>query len=104
MGITLSSDFIYVLAMLKTTPLVVTIGLSLTIPLAVLGEFLLGKPATGQVLFGATLVLCSFVAVGIQSSEPKPGDDLLANVLQPPQDSDDVRSREEGHLEPLDGR
>ncbi|CAE6471564.1 unnamed protein product [Rhizoctonia solani] len=34
MFITLSSDYIYVLAMLKTTPLVVTIGLSLTIPLA----------------------------------------------------------------------
>jgi solute carrier family 35 protein F5 len=102
MGITLSSDFIYVLAMLKTTPLVVTIGLSLTIPLAVLGDFLLGKPATGQVLFGATLVLFSFVAVGIQSSEPKPGDDLLNNVLQPPQD--EARSGEEGHLEPIDGR
>ncbi len=36
MAITLSSDYIYVIAMLKTTPLVVTVGLSLTMPLAVL--------------------------------------------------------------------
>ena len=84
MGITLSSDFIYVLAMLKTTPLVVTIGLSLTIPLAVLGDFFLAKPARGQVLFGAALVLISFVAVGIQSSETKAGDDLLNNAHEPP--------------------
>lgn len=69
MAITLSSDFIYVLAMLKTTPLVVTIGLSLTIPLAVLGDFVLGRPATGQVLIGAGLVLVSFVAVGLQGAE-----------------------------------
>jgi solute carrier family 35, member F5 len=94
MGITLSSDFIYVLAMLKTTPLVVTIGLSLTIPLAVLGDFFLGQPARGQVLFGATLVLASFVAVGIQSSEAKLDEDLLNGVLEPPRDQS--RSREEG--------
>jgi solute carrier family 35 protein F5 len=97
MGITLSSDFIYVIAMLKTTPLVVTIGLSLTIPLAVLGDFFLGKPATGQVLFGAALVLISFLAVGIQSLEPKADDDLLNNVLQLPRD-------EEGNLGPADER
>ncbi|KAF7969210.1 hypothetical protein HWV62_27907 [Athelia sp. TMB] len=74
MGITLSSDFIYVLAMLKTTPLVVTIGLSLTIPLAVLGDFLLGRPAMGQVLLGAGLVLVSFIAVGLQGAETDPSD------------------------------
>jgi len=93
MGITLSSDFIYVLAMLKTTPLVVTIGLSLTIPLAVLGDFFLGTPITGQVLLGAALVLVCFVAVGIQSSE---SDDLLDNV-DPPRDV--VRLHEEGNPE-----
>jgi len=85
MGITLSSDFIYVLAMLKTTPVVVTIGLSLTIPLAVLGDFFLDKPARSQVLFGAALVLVSFVAVGIQSSDAKQDDDLNS-VLGPPRD------------------
>uniref|UniRef100_A0A8H8CRK7 EamA domain-containing protein n=1 Tax=Psilocybe cubensis TaxID=181762 RepID=A0A8H8CRK7_PSICU len=69
MAITLSSDYIYVLAMLKTTPLVVTIGLSLTIPVAVLGDFLLLKPSKFQVIFGALLVLCSFVAIGFEDAE-----------------------------------
>jgi solute carrier family 35 protein F5 len=94
MGITLSSDFIYVLAMLKTTPLVVTIGLSLTIPLAVLGDFFLGRPAQGRVLIGAALVLISFIAVGVQSSKTKAEDDLLNNLPQ-----DELRPQEED-LEP----
>ncbi|KAJ7169992.1 hypothetical protein C8R46DRAFT_895889 [Mycena filopes] len=66
MAITLSSDYLYVLAMLKTTPLVVTVGLSLTIPLAVIGDFILGRFTRGQVIFGALLVLLSFVVVGIR--------------------------------------
>ncbi|KZT30506.1 hypothetical protein NEOLEDRAFT_1053087 [Neolentinus lepideus HHB14362 ss-1] len=64
MAITWSSDYIYVLAMLKTTPLVVTVGLSLTIPLAVIGDFFLNKPAKGQVIIGALLVIVSFIVVG----------------------------------------
>ncbi|KAJ7808287.1 hypothetical protein B0H14DRAFT_2870877 [Mycena olivaceomarginata] len=71
MAITLSSDYIYVLAMLKTTPLVVTVGLSLTIPLAVLGDFILGKFTRGQVIFGALLVLLSFVVVGLDNEKVK---------------------------------
>ena len=83
MGITLSSDFIYVLAMLKTTPLVVTIGLSLTIPLAVLGDFILGRPAMGQVLLGAGLVLVSFIAVGLHGAESDaPNDALIADIRE----------------------
>lgn len=68
MAITLSSDYLYVLAMLKTTPLVVTIGLSLTIPLAVVGDFFRRRPAHGEVIAGAALVLLSFVAVGLDDS------------------------------------
>ncbi|KAJ3737103.1 hypothetical protein DFJ43DRAFT_1049205 [Lentinula guzmanii] len=68
MAITWSSDYLYVLAMLKTTPLVVTIGLSLTIPLAVVGDFFLSKPAQLQVLAGALLVLVSFVVVGFDDA------------------------------------
>lgn len=77
MFITLSSDYLYVVAMLKTTPLVVTIGLGLTIPVAVMGDFFLGKPAATQVLAGAFLVLIAFVAVGIENSRPTEGSDLL---------------------------
>lgn len=68
MLITLSSDYIYVLAMLKTTPLVVTIGLSLTIPLAIIGDFFLKIPSTPQAIFGAVLVLGAFVVIGVENS------------------------------------
>lgn len=73
MFITWSSDYLYVLAMLKTTPLVVTLGLSLTIPLAVIGDFLLAKPTKGQVLVGAALVLISFVVVGLDNTDVNAG-------------------------------
>lgn len=35
-----ASDFAYLLAMLKSSPLLTTIGLSLTIPMAFLGDLL----------------------------------------------------------------
>lgn len=78
MAITLSSDYIYVLAMLKTTPLVVTVGLSLTMPLAVIGDFLLHKPVALQVIFGAVVVLLSFVAVGLDDARNEEEPDLIA--------------------------
>ena len=88
MAITLSSDYFYVLAMLKTSPLVVTIGLSLTIPEAVVGDFLRHRPTHGEVIAGAVLVLLSFVAVGLENSKeqaedtPTTLDDLDSRILQ----------------------
>jgi solute carrier family 35 protein F5 len=76
MFITLSSDYIYVIAMLKTTPLVVTIGLSLTMPLAVLGDLGMQHPVKGQVVLGAALVLVSFVVIGLEDSKTPPGADI----------------------------
>jgi solute carrier family 35 protein F5 len=69
MAITLLSDFIYVIAMLKTTPLVVTVGLSLTIPVAVAGDFFLNKSVKLLSIFGAILVLVSFAVVGLEDSK-----------------------------------
>ncbi|KAI0639732.1 hypothetical protein C8Q77DRAFT_1082614 [Trametes polyzona] len=80
MAITLSSDYIYVIAMLKTTPLVVTVGLSLTMPLAVLGDFLLGRPARAQVMLGATVVIFSFLALGFEDSRNAEEKDLIAGA------------------------
>jgi len=77
MGITLSSDYIYVLAMLKTTPLVVTVGLSLTMPLAVLGDFILQRPAKFKVILGASIVLLSFVIVGWEDSKNEEEPDMI---------------------------
>lgn len=79
MAITLSSDYIYVIAMLKTTPLVVTVGLSLTMPLAVLGDFFLGQPAKAQVVFGAVIVVSSFLALGLGDSRHAEDHDLISS-------------------------
>ncbi|KAG8886187.1 hypothetical protein FRB97_007225 [Tulasnella sp. 331] len=77
MFITLSSDYIYLIAMLKTTPLVVTIGLSLTIPFAVLGDWtILNIGATWQTVIGATLVIGSFIALGIEGSQSEVGSNV----------------------------
>ncbi len=76
MFITLTSDYIYVIAMLKTTPLVVTIGLSLTMPLAVLGDLVIQHPVKNQVILGAALVLVSFVVIGLEDSKTPPGADI----------------------------
>ena len=95
MGITLSSDYLYVLAMLKTTPLVVTVGLSLTIPFAVVGDFIRGRPSSAKIIIGALLVLVSFIAIGVdnrdEEEEPSAEEDLSTSVEhdaeQPPRTS-----------------
>jgi len=73
MLITLSSDYMYVLAMLKTRPLVVTVGISLTIPFALIGDAFLAIRPEVQAVLGACLVLASFVAVGIGGNERSEG-------------------------------
>lgn len=81
MFITVLSDYIYVIAMLKTTPLVVTVGLSLTIPFAVVGDYFLGKIATFQVLIGAVIVTAAFIVIGMENSKPNQGSSLLAHDI-----------------------
>ncbi len=99
MAITVSSDYIYVLAMLKTTPLVVTVGLSLTMPLAVLGDFILKKPTKLQVILGAAVVLLSFVAIGLEDSRNKEETDLIAGRPLDEEGPASVRLEEEVTLE-----
>ncbi|KAF9068114.1 hypothetical protein BDP27DRAFT_1327961 [Rhodocollybia butyracea] len=94
MAITWSSDYLYVIAMLKTTPLVVTIGLSLTIPLAVVGDFLLTKPVQAQVLVGALLVVGAFVVVGIDDAKTEPQDNTVDTSRSP------LRSESRGRRQP----
>lgn len=86
MVITLSSDYLYVLSMLKTTPLVVTVGLSLTIPLAVIGDIILSKPTRAQVILGAVLVLISFIIVGAENTNT--GQDSAYLPVDEPVDDD----------------
>ena len=85
MFITLSSDYLYVLAMLKTTPVVVTVGLSLTIPLAIVGDETLNAVHTKtQAGLGALLVLVSFCLVGWENADtvPQKNDGIENDHLQ----------------------
>jgi len=84
MCITFSSDYLYVLAMLKTTPMLVTIGLSLTIPLALVGS--LFDPSSNEnaitwmSLLGAGLVFVGFGMLGWQGweeSQVDPGGSVI---------------------------
>ncbi|PRT56538.1 hypothetical protein B9G98_04158 [Wickerhamiella sorbophila] len=63
------SDICWVLAMLLTSPLVVTVGLSATIPLSILGEMALYHRFGSSLYFvGAALVFYSFVVINRQES------------------------------------
>jgi solute carrier family 35 protein F5 len=64
-AITFSSDILYVIGMLKTGPVTATLALSLTIPLAVVGDVFKGTELGGvQTFVGGFLVLASFCVVG----------------------------------------
>ena len=96
MFITLSSDFIYVIAMLKTTPLVVTVGISLTIPVAVVGDFLLGRAVKLVSLLGALLVLGSFAAVGLEDTK---NEEALAEEAAVEEDQAGIQLRLSSEIE-----
>lgn len=56
--------------MLLTTPLVVTVGLSLTIPLSLIGEMIqYGRYSTFVYWIGAAVVFVSFAFVNHESQE-----------------------------------
>ncbi|KAI6133157.1 vacuolar membrane protein [Pisolithus croceorrhizus] len=57
------------LAAIMFITLSMTIGVSLTIPLAVTGDFFLGKPAAAQVVVGAFFVLIGFIVVGVENCQ-----------------------------------
>ncbi|KAI9486038.1 MAG: hypothetical protein EXX96DRAFT_472098 [Benjaminiella poitrasii] len=61
---TFLSDYLWLLAMLMTSPLVVTLGISLTIPLALTGDILFKSFLPGiNYAIGALLVIAGFLAV-----------------------------------------
>jgi solute carrier family 35, member F5 len=70
MAITFVSDYLWILAMLMTSPLIVTMGLSLTIPLALLGNVVFkGQLKDLLYWFGATLVLVGFSMVNSKNND-----------------------------------
>lgn len=77
------SDALYLRAMLLTSPLTVTLGLSLSIPLALIGDLVYrraGEPVQLAAVLGGFLVLGSFVANGIldlQEAEKRAIDQVI---------------------------
>ncbi|KAG5982829.1 hypothetical protein E4U55_001282 [Claviceps digitariae] len=64
------SDMCWAFAMLLTTPLVVTVGLSLTIPLSLIGEMVqYGQYSSFVYWIGAAVVFVSFVFINNESRE-----------------------------------
>ncbi|UNI18704.1 hypothetical protein JDV02_004958 [Purpureocillium takamizusanense] len=69
------SDISWAFAMLLTTPLVVTVGLSLTIPLSLVGEMIqYGQYSSFVYWIGAAVVFVSFVFVNKESHEDGEGE------------------------------
>lgn len=67
---TLVADFLWVLAMLMTTPLVVTVGLAGSIPLSMLGDMIINARVGSLLYFaGAGLVCWSFVVINRQEQD-----------------------------------
>jgi len=62
------SDYLWLLSMLMTSPVVVTLGLSLTIPLAMGADSFQGKfEATPSYWAGTFLVLSAFLAINFSN-------------------------------------
>ncbi|KAJ4136154.1 hypothetical protein NW768_003762 [Fusarium equiseti] len=78
------SDISWALALLMTTPLVVTVGLSLTIPLSLIGEILQYQQYSSFTYWvGAVVVFVSFIVVSRESHDEedlKKDDDLERSV------------------------
>jgi solute carrier family 35, member F5 len=72
MAITVLNDYLCIFAMLKTTPLVFSVGLSLTIPFAVVAEFWRKTVIHAAVIAGAIVVIASFVVIGLDNSRKHP--------------------------------
>ncbi|UKZ72896.1 hypothetical protein TrVFT333_000533 [Trichoderma virens FT-333] len=68
------SDISWALAMLLTTPLIVTVGLSLTIPLSLIGEMIQYQQYSSFIYWiGAAVVFVSFVFVNHETKEEDTG-------------------------------
>jgi solute carrier family 35 protein F5 len=64
------SDYCWAYAMLLTTPLVVTVGLSMTIPLSLIGQIILSSQYSSALYWvGAFIVLLSFLFINHESKE-----------------------------------
>ena len=85
----LVSDFCWAYSMLLTSPLVTTVGLSLSIPLSLFGQMILNHQMSSALYWvGAGIVLLSFIFINYESKE----DAQSGEVLQPAHGDDQPNS------------
>ena len=66
----LVADYCWAYSMLLTSPLVVTVGISMTIPLSIVGQMVLNSQTSSLMYwFGAAVVLLSFLFINQESVE-----------------------------------
>lgn len=83
---TVISDFLYAQAVLMTSPLIATLGLTFTIPLAMISDIILhGRAFTWMYFLGSLLVFVGFLLVNWESSK----DAQARQVAAPMEASDD---------------
>jgi len=74
--------------------------LSLTIPVAVVGDVILGKENKSQAMLGALLVLLSFVIVGLENAKQGEGEDEFHAAPFQPEESRSRSTRPSQDLSP----
>lgn len=78
-AISLISDLAWAYSMLLISPLVVTVGLSLTIPLSLVGQMIINSQSSNVTYWiGALIVLLSFLFINYESAE----DESIENSVQ----------------------
>ncbi|KAK4946713.1 hypothetical protein LTR10_014215 [Elasticomyces elasticus] len=94
----LLSDICWAYAMVLTSPLVVTVGLSLTIPLSLVGEMVLQGHYEGWVYWlGAAVVVGSFLFVDHEEREEETGNEPVAPEVRDGDDENAPTPRPEDH-------
>ena len=84
-AISLVSDLAWAYAMLLISPLVVTVGLSLTIPLSLVGQMVLNAQSSSPAYWlGAVVVLLAFLFLNYESEEDESPSILAPELAGPP--------------------
>jgi solute carrier family 35 protein F5 len=70
--------------MLLISPLVVTVGLSLTIPLSLVGQMIINSQSSNATYWiGAAIVLVSFLFINYESTDDKSIDESVRDLDRP---------------------
>ena len=96
---TVVADVLWVVAMMKTTPVVASVGQSLTMPLAIVGDFVLHGAASVLAILGCVVVLASFGVLGLDTR--KEAEHAKGRPPQRPADEEAMEMGDRGMQEVL---